>query len=177
MWFSLHCTLHDWCRWDEQRHWRARFRHQVTNIQHVIPCSSGESAIRLAITRNCHLWPEMARTKFMACTGNGLCIRFQSGLLNEIESELRCQDYPLICVQWSFTNSVWSFVLLRGWDLAWLWRFVPCTFMNNGTISTQCNKVHFQKTARWQVMESKQMMYAEGFVSSFWQTYLAVKFT
>ena len=60
---------------------------------------------------------------------------------------------------------------MDGKDLAWLWRFVPCTSIgNHGTISTHCNCAT-RKTTRREVMESKQMMYAEGFLSCFWRTY------
>ena len=90
-----------------------------------------------------------------------------------------------ICVQWIFTNSAYPFFLLRGIAFgidAWMGRiWHDCDVLslvlpsgNHGTISTHCNCAT-RKTARREVIESKQMMYAEGFLSCFWRTYIGVR--
>ena len=59
----------------------------------------------------------MARTKFMACTGNGLWMHSVSewpARRNKIWAPLPGYRLKFVCREWSFTNSACSFFVLRG---------------------------------------------------------------
>jgi hypothetical protein len=124
----------------------------------------------------------MARTKFMACTGNGLWMHSVSewpawrnkiwALLPGYRLKFVCSGYLLILLIRSFCFAVLLLVLMHGWEgFGMTVTFCPLYFHRQSWHHQHSLQLCNQKTARREVMESKQMMYAEGFLSCFWQTY------